>query len=265
MKGHRLFLLLASVLISQMCMSQKSLDNNYDNVISDLTDGQNFTYFLKHKISMPGVWGLGGNVQYMMKHIVYAEVEAGYGWVIGDNSNAPESFKKFRGWLNIKAGYPIFSFTKKKSGKWVTGQSNTHDYYFRIDVPAHYSLIALAGFTSEPTSLKANAVERYSFQAPVYTLGLKWLSYLKARVNVEENTGSVQRKFEFYAGIIIPSKNEILSPEGVAMVQKTEKLGYEFIFSFPYRLNGWATFDLGLRSLGYNDNGQIYIGNTFYF
>jgi hypothetical protein len=260
MKKLKFALFLAVIALgTQPCWSQ-----DYPYLETDYAEDQNFNYFINHKITMPGVWGLGGEAQYMLKHLVYAEAKAGYGWVIGDNSTASDSFKKFRGWYSIKAGYPILNFTAKKRGKWVVGQSSTHDYYYKIDVPAYFSLIALAGFTSEPTSMKANAVERYSFQAPVYTVGLKWMSYLNAQVKAKDEIGFVERRFEFYAGMIIPAKDEILSPENVGIATKTDRLGFEFLLSFPYRLNGWATFEIGMRSLGYNDEGQIYIGNTFY-
>ena len=254
MKSPRIVLTLIVIAIcTQLSWSQAK----YKHVTADYADGEGFTYFLKHRITMPGVWGLGGNAQYMLKHLIYAEVDAGYGWVIGDHSTEPDSFKKFRGWVEVKAGYPILNFTGKKTGKWVASQSSSNDYYYNIDVPAYFSLIALAGFTSEPTT---------TYQAPVFTVGLKWISYLDASVKVREKTGFVQRKFELYVGITIPAKNEILHPDNTIIASKSENLKFspEFFISIPYRLNGWATFDIGVKSLGYNDESRFYIGNTFY-
>jgi hypothetical protein len=213
---------------------------------------------------MPGVWGLGVNMQYMFKHLVYAEIDAGYGWVIGDHSNEPDTYKKWRGWFSAKVGYPVLSFTGSKTGKWVVENTGSKEYFYHIDVPTHFSLIALAGYTSEPMNLKVSAQNYHSFQAPVFTLGVKWLSFLRAKVRANEHSGSVLRKFEAYFGLVIPVKDEILGPEGVVMFQKSEGIGYELMLSIPYRLNGWATFDIGMRSSGYDDKGQIFIGNTFY-
>lgn len=251
--------------------SQKADLTQYPNVTSDLAEGQNLIYFLKHRITLPGVWGLGINAQYTINHLAYASVDGGYGWVIG--KHVPDFDKKFRGWIDVKVGYPILSFTSKTNGKWVVSQSSTHDYYYTIDVPVHASLIALVGFTSEPTSIKiypdgtgngGGPVQPYSFQAPVYTVGLKWRSYLKANVKANSNTGMVSKLFEFYAGLVIPSKSEINTPVNYRNLPKTNKMGYDLHLTLPYRLNGFATFDIGIKSLGYNDNARFYLGNTFY-
>lgn len=270
MKKLRLELFSIIILSSTLPgFTQKSDLNQYPNVTSDIANDQNLIYFIKHRITIPGVWGLGINTQYTIKHIVYASIEGGYGWVIG--KHVPDFDKKFRGWFDIKIGYPILSFSSKTNGRWVTSQSNTHDYYYSIYVPVHTSLIALAGYTSEPTSLKiypdgsgGGLVQPYSFQAPVYTFGVKWLSYLRANVKVNSSTGSVQRLFEFYAGVIIPAKNEIITHDNYKSIPKTSKIGYDIHLTIPYRLNSIGTFDIGIKSLGYNDNARLYIGNTFY-
>lgn len=251
----------------QTVFSQSTSDEKYPNVTLNILENQKLSYFVKHKFTIPGVWGLGFNAQYMLDNIIYVEAEAGYGWIIGDHSEVPDTFKKFRGWFEVRAGYPVISFTGSKKGKWVVSQSGGKDNFYEVNVPARNSLIAMAGFSSEPISLKGGAGS--SIQAPVYKLGVKWMSFLKARVSVSDHrgnnhSGSVQRKFEVYAGLVFPAKSEIVSTENIVVAQKSDVLGLEFMFSIPYRLNGWATFDIGMRSLGYNDIGQFYVGNTFY-
>ncbi len=272
MKSLKLSLLFALIALSaQPCQSQ-----DYPNLVKDYAEFQKFNFFGKHQLVFSGVWGLGVEANFLLKHIVYAEAKAGYGWVIGNHSNAPDSFKKWRGWINAKAGYPILNIRGTKKGRWVVGRSDTRydktqgeyyeEYYYNIKVPAYYSLIVLAGYASEPTVSKVSAVESYSYQAPVYTAGLKWRCYLNAQVKAKDRTGSVERRFEFYAGLVIPVKDKIIAGDNVVIAQKSKGVGYELYFSFPWwkRLNYMGTFDVGIRSLGYNDEAQLYLGNTFY-
>lgn len=254
-----LFLTLIALAV-QPCWSQ----TGYPNVTADLATKQNLGLYLKHRITFPGVWGAGGETQYMFKQLVYAEAQAGYGWVIGNYSNAPDYFKKFLGWFSVKTGYPFLNFTSKKYGKWVVKQTSTDDYFYQVEVPAHVSLIALAGISYEPMVKKYNAVDYYSFLAPVYTFGVKFRSYASAKLHVKNETGSIKSKVELYVGIVIPIKNEIIPPNNLGTIPKSNKMGYELFFSFPFRLNSVGTFDVGIKSLGYDNKAQFYLGNTFY-
>lgn len=227
-----------------------------------------------HKLAFPGVWGLGINPEYKIDHLIYATAEVGYGWVIG--AHEQDFDKKFRGWFSISVGYPILEFVTSKKGKWVIDRSYQgdmmYDKYYKTNVPTHNSLILLAGYGSEAATTKihpegSGPVVSYSFQAPVYEVGVKYIRHSKTRLRVNEYSGQTQRRFEMYMGIVIPAKNEITTPNGYRNLPKFTKLGYELSFSIPYRLNGWATMDIGIKSLGYtgkDDIAQFFVGNTFY-
>lgn len=261
-------------LISLTDVRAQNTNDKYPHLKYDYLTEEHYHGNFMHKIGLPGVWGIGFNPTYKIDHLIYASAEVGYGWVI---STHEEDFdKKFRGWYSISAGYPILEFITSKTGKWVIDRTYEgdmmYDKYYKINVPTHNSIILLAGYSSEPTTAKiypegSGPVVPYSFQAPVYEIGVKLLRQSKTKVRVNEFSGQTQRKFEMYVGIVIPAKNEIITPNSYGNLSKFTRPGYELSFSIPYRLNGWATFDIGVKSLGYtnkDDIAQFFVGNTFY-
>jgi hypothetical protein len=282
MKNFKTGLLVLAALAVFLCPSetfaQDDFASKYPHVTADLAEDDPLFIGLRHVLALPGVWGLGAYGSYNLPFNLHVSADAGYGWVISEHKE--EHDKKFRGWIDIRAGYSVFNFTSRKTGKWVTsehtvGNVKTTNFY-RIKVPNHHKIIVEAGYSSVPTTIKLGQTESLysaynSFQAPVYSLGIKWSAYSKSSVKVrdsssgEVNTGSTQRLFEFEAGIVIPSKDQIEAPaSGWKTVAKSEVRGYYFVFRFPNKLNTIGTFDIGIRSLGYDDSAQFYLGNTFY-
>ena len=266
------FLLIQLSLIG--VVNAQNTDKNYRYLEKDYLKEEKYHSNFIHKLALPGVWGLGFNPTFKIDHLLFASAEAGYGWVI--SAHEKDFDKKFRGWYSISIGYPILNIITSKKGKWVIDRSYEgdmmYDKYYKINVPTHNSIILLAGYSSEPSTAKiypdgSGPVVSYSFQAPVYEIGIKLLRQSKTKVRVKEYSGQTQRRFEMYMGIVIPAKNEITTPDGYKNLPKFTKPGYELSFSIPYRLNGWATFDIGVKSLGYtgkDDIAQFFVGNTFY-
>ncbi len=265
-------LLVSSILITTV-HAQKNYDS-YPNLEKYYMAVERYHANFIHKLALPGVWGLGFNPEYKIKNLVYATAEAGYGWVI--SSHEQDFDKKFRGWYSVNIGYPLLDFISSKKGKWVIDRryegNMMYDKYYKISVPTHNSLIVVAGYASEPTTTKIHPVNsgpvvQYSFQAPVFEFGVKFIRQSKTRVKVNDYSGPTQRRFVIYAGVIIPAKDEIITPESYRNLPKFTRPGYELSFSIPFRLNGWATFDIGIKSIGYSnedDIAQLYFGNTFY-
>ena len=218
-------------------------------------------------------------------------MDLGYGLVL----KLPKEYfnKKWSGWIDVRAGYSIFNFTTKRSGKWIDYQAfdvsdifrslinenssfyieEDDEHLYHLRVPNHHKIIVEAGYIANPTTIKgypdgvtSGPATRYSFHATAFQLGLKWSAYSRTKVKVKDSqmnfiiNGTTRRLFEFEGGLILPTTNTDLP--------KSEKIGYYLGFRFPTKLNGRGTIDIGMRSLGYQFNGedamQFYIGNIFY-
>lgn len=152
--------------------------------------------------------------------------------------------------------------------------------YYRIKVPSHHYFIVHGGFSLNPAPIKiypgpgagTGAVNYFTFLFPTYSTGITWkvIAYSDVQVVDSESgakiSGTVNRQFEMSFGLIIPAKDQLSLPDpNWKPVSKTDKVGAYYKFQFPYALNGAATFDIGISSLGYHDAAQLYLGNTFVF
>ncbi len=232
-------------------------------------------------LPIPGAWGASVSGEFLKRDMVYASMEAGYGWSL----SADKNYTKTSGmWFNIQAGYPIFYFKRPKKGKWVVHQesvyarnrSGTRSEYFRVAVPNHRFVILEAGYFRNLYSHQSNSLDNGTagvsmmVVAPAFRVGIKHKAYSSAHIRVKDRdsgtvySGTTRRISEFYLGFVFPAASHVGgAPENFNELPK-DKPGVEIGFKIPAFLNGFATFDVGIRSVGYGGVAQLYIGNTIH-
>lgn len=284
---QQLTALLLGIVFTAHAQSDKLDKTDFPYVTEDIAgdaifDAGKIQPSIRLALPIPSVWGVSGAAEYLKMKMPYGAVEAGYGIALS-NVNKDIS-KPTRMWLHMRAGYPLLHFKTKKTGKWVVSQervssgrvSGTLSKYFKVAVPNHHILIAEVGYTRIPFTTNGKKMDTgYTGQtlvvvAPVYTVGIKHKAYSSARLRMTDRDtkmtygGVTKRISEFYFGLVIPASNNVQGAPANFDELPKNKLGFDTYFKIPAFLNGLATFDLGLRSMGYGNIGQLYIGNTFY-
>jgi len=270
----------------------------YPHVTSDLISDNDLHMSLRHQIGFPGVWGLGLNATYLKPKLAYGHAEAGYGWVIADHkTNATEVFKnkKWRPWVDVAVGYPVFTFTRgvkaryttEQGSKVVNGKIVQTESFYKIKVPTQTSFVACVGYRMNPYSSKiyplsnTNSKTPYSAMAHNFTAGLRIISFSNSKIAIKDSktskivTGETMRQGEIYFGVVLPAKDFIDPHESFQKIYKSEITGLEFMFRIPYRHNSYATFDIGIRAFAFGANSsssgvgekgsaQLVIGNSIF-
>lgn len=256
---------------------------SYPNVTKDHIGNTPVFGGLKHVLALPGVWGLGLQYEILKPNIIYGSAEAGYGWVIGKHEN--DFDKKWRPWIDVQVGYPLFTFKTKKTGKWVISEKYVADgveqQFYKISVPMQRTFIPYISYKSIPFNTRIYSTSSgpstfTSVNAPVFSFGVKLLSRLRSDVAVidsdtgKKETGSVLSRSEISIAMSMAVGAPPEMPEGYGGLNQFEGLGWEFMFRIPVNLNFSGSFDIGLRGLHVSSDAdgqaaQLYLGNTFYF
>lgn len=233
-------------------------------------------------LPIPGAWGVSATGEFLKQDMLYVSAEAGYGMGLTTNKKYT---KPARMWFSIDAGYPLFHFKKAKKGKWVVHQETVAtgrktsalvSEYFKVTVPNHHFIILQAGYARVPYSHNSNSLDNGTagvsmlVVAPVYRVGIKHKAISSTLIRLRESgsgavySGRTLRVSEMYFGIVVPARDQVVGgPANFNELKKTAKYGVEMQFKIPMFMNGLASLDLGIRSIGYDNKGQLYIGNTF--
>lgn len=286
----RFIIFLASLLFQPFVMvAQEYPNTKYPHVTRDLVDDSPLWLYANHKITIAGSWGLGLSAQYNKVNQPHVHVEAGYGFMLANITNS-EKFKSksLRPWVDIFAGYPIFSFKRGVKARYSTAITGDREYFYRIKTPTTSMIIPQVGFRLTPYPLKlypvdGNGVVGHSAMLPTFNVGMKLLSISASSISIKDSetsqvtTGTTTRMSELYIGLVLPIKKELSSPSPDYFGVLANGMGYEIMFKIPYRHNSLGTFEIGLRSTGYSGRGksanvtqptqryaQFVIGNSFY-
>lgn len=279
-----------AVLVCMLCGSQavaqtSELDKSkypfvVEDIIGDALEGDGLIRpAARIALPIPGAWGFAASGEFLKKDLVYVSAEAGYGWGLTTNKKYT---KPSRMWFSVEAGYPLLYFRKPKKGKWVVHQetvavgrsSATKSEYFEVTVPNHHVIILQAGYSRIPYSHNSNSLDNGTagvsmlVVAPVYRAGIKYKTFSSAFLRLKERnsgdlySGRTLRVTEMYFGIVAPASDQVAGGPANFNELYKGKLGAEVQFKIPMFMNGLATLDLGIRSTGYDNKGQLYIGNT---
>jgi len=282
-------LLLAVLLFQPFAMvAQEYPNNKFPHVTRDLIDDSPLWLYANHKVTIAGSWGLGLSAQYNKVNQPHVHVEGGYGFMLSGITKSDKfKSKSLRPWIDVFAGYPVFSFKRGVKARYSTAITGDREYFYRIKTPTTSMVIPQVGFRLTPYPLNlypidGNGIVKHSAMLPTFNFGIKLLSISASTISIRDKetgkrtTGTTTRMSELYIGMVLPIKQELSAPDENYNGVLANGAGYEIMFKIPYRHNSIGTFEIGLRSTGYSGSGfgvnktptqrmaQIVIGNSFY-
>ncbi len=265
--------------------NQKYNESKMPFVTENLFDKYPLFLNAEHLITIGGAWGGGVSAQYTKRKVIHAKLSAGYAWGFATSKSERENPLKKSHWqpfAELAAGYPVLDFTWGLRGKYITSQYTSGKYKyqngFRVKIPVTTMIIPVANFRLNPYTFQFSrgtgiqtdlpTTMKYTAVLPTLGFGLKVLTIgcanFRGKEGDKSSTYTAQRMGSIYIGITKSIlKKEITPGKPYRPILADEKLGLDIMFEISPYHNSIGTINFGVRSIGYNNNAQFVIGNTF--